>query len=266
MKKYAILFLSALSLLFFSCESPKSVASKKPLRIAVSKAVPAKSYRYYKKWLKYGDSTVEILDMYHLGVDSALKILADCDALLLTGGEDIEARRYGLKDTAHWCAAPNLRRDSIEFALIAAAYERRMPVMGICRGHQLINAYFGGTLYFDIPKEVGTSVVHRCARADTCFHTVRIADGSLLNRITGVREGLVNSSHHQGVRKPAPEFVSNATSDDGLIESISFAGSQYPFLLGVQWHPERLDYQTNPLSGKIAKYFLKQARDFAGAK
>lgn len=261
MKKYRILFLLLFSLLFFACGSHK--AKPKTLRIAVSKAVPEKSYRYYRRWLKYGDSTVEIFDMYHLGLDSALKMLANCDALLLTGGEDIEARRYGLEDTAHWCAAPNLRRDSIEFALIAAAYQRRMPIMGICRGHQLINAYFGGTLYFDIPKELGTSVVHRCARADTCFHAVRIVDSSLLFRICGVRKGRVNSAHHQGVRNLAPGFLSNATSGDALIESISIADSLYPFLLGVQWHPERLNYDENPLSGKIAKYFLKKARAFA---
>jgi putative glutamine amidotransferase len=252
--------LIVLLIAIISCENhqEKNIPT---LRIAVSKAVPQKSYQHYIQWLKYGDSNIETLDMYSLGVDSALRMLESCDGLLLTGGEDIDNRRYGLEDTAHLCATPDAVRDSIEFALIRRAFEKKMPIMGICRGHQLINVYFGGTLYFDIPTEIGTDIIHRCPVADTCRHSIRIYNDSFLKSICRTKEGQVNTSHHQGVRKIAPDFIANAVSADGLIESIAYKDSDYPFLLGVQWHPERLDYQHNPLSGKISQFFLKKIRD-----
>jgi putative glutamine amidotransferase len=258
MRLLSILLLSLL--LYSSCK--EEAKKEEPLKIAVSKSVPLKSYQHYIKWLKYGNPDVVTYDMYELGVDSALKVLAVCDGLLLTGGEDIDHHRYGMSDSNNLCEIHNFRRDSIEFALIERAFEKEMPIMGICRGHQLMNVYFGGSLIFDIPTEIGTNTIHRCAKSDTCRHEVRLVKEKLLSKITEVKSGLTNSSHHQGVRNLAPSLVANAYTEDGLIESVSLMNEKYPFLLGVQWHPERLDYEKNPLSGKISKHFLKAVQEY----
>ncbi len=258
MRLLSILLLSLF--LYSSCQ--EEVKKEEALKIAVSKSVPLKSYQHYIKWLKYGNPDVLTYDMYELGVDSALKMLELCDGLLLTGGEDIDYHRYGMNDSSNLCEIHNFRRDSIEFALIERAFEKKMPIMGICRGHQLMNVYFGGSLLFDIPTEIGTKTIHRCAKSDTCRHEVRLVKEELLSKISGVKTGLTNSSHHQGVRELAPSLVANAYTEDGLIESVSLKDKDYPFLLGVQWHPERLDYEKNPLSGKISKHFLTKAFEY----
>ena len=270
MRHTILLFVLTGTVFLFSCQGGRTQKENKPSRraprIAVSKAIPEKSYRYYIRWLKYGDEKVETFDMYAIGMDSALQLLETCDGLLLTGGEDVTPDWYGMQDTAGLCEIHNNFRDSLEFALLKKAFEMKMPVMGICRGHQLMNVFFGGSLIFDIPQEVGTTVIHRCQKADTCRHPVRVEPGSLLQQITGVPEGIVNTSHHQGVRELAPVMDAYAFTNDSLIESIGLKDSKYPFMLGVQWHPERLDYEQNPLSGKIAGYFLKKVNEYKAQK
>ncbi len=133
--------------------------------IAISKAVPDSNYINYFKWLRFGDSTVIYKDMYHLSYDSALLVLKNCDGLLLTGGTDVYPGRFGKEKDTSRCWEPDFKRDSLEFLLMHEALRSEMPIMGICRGLQVMNVYFGGSLIIDIP--------------DRLRHTGKTSDGRL---------------------------------------------------------------------------------------
>lgn len=248
-------FLIVFAIVIISCTTNKE---PKQLKIAISKAVPEKSYINYINWIHTADSAVICLDMYHLEIDSALKLFAECDGLLLTGGTDIYPGNYGKESDTARCWEPDFKRDSIEIALIHAALQQEKPILGICRGLQLLNVYMGGTLYIDLPTDLDTIVKHQCSYKFECYHDVKIAENSLLFDISGQTSGAVNSNHHQGIEQLADPLKGMAFTNDGLIESIQWkVADKKPFLLGVQWHPERMSFD-NPLSGKIAKRYLKE--------
>jgi putative glutamine amidotransferase len=156
--------------------------------------------------------------------------------LVLTGGEDVEPARYGavrhpkLEDT-------DPARDAAELALIAAARARRLPILAICRGIQILNVALGGTLYQDLASERPGPVTHT---GNDGRHAVRVEPGSLLERTLGVRAATVNSRHHQAIRDLAPGLRAVAWAEDGLIEAAEPADAGAPWMLAVQWHPEDL--------------------------
>jgi putative glutamine amidotransferase len=156
--------------------------------------------------------------------------------LVLTGGEDVEPARYGA--TPH----PKLEdtdpaRDAAELALIAAARERRLPILAICRGIQILNVALGGTLYQDLGSERPGPVVHT---GDDRRHAVRVEPGSLLERTLGTQAVTVNSRHHQAIRNLAPGLRAVAWAEDGVIEAAESVDAASPWMLAVQWHPEDL--------------------------
>jgi putative glutamine amidotransferase len=124
----------------------------------------------------------------------------------------------------------------------------------------MINVYHGGSLYPDIPTDLGTSITHRCPDTYDCFHEIDVEQGSGLYRTAGKEMGTVNSNHHQGIDRLGEGLKAIARTEDGLIESIEYINlDEMPFLLGVQWHPERMDIQ-NPFSLPIAMYFIQEAK------
>ena len=164
--------------------------------------------------------------------DVVARMLASVDVLLLCGGEDVDPSRYKTKPSPR-LGEVNLRRDAWEWLLLDEAVKRRLPVIGICRGCQLINVYFGGTLWQDLPSERPGEVKHR----GTHLHGVRIEGGSRLARCLGTAEMQVNTSHHQAVRDLAPGFRAVAFAPDGVVEAIESATMP---VAGVQFHPEKL--------------------------
>ena len=164
--------------------------------------------------------------------DVVARMLASVDVLLLCGGEDVDPSRYKTKPSPR-LGEVNLRRDAWEWLLLDEAVKRRLPVIGICRGCQLINVYFGGTLWQDLPSERPGEVKHR----GTHLHGVRIEGGSRLARSLGCEEMQVNTSHHQAVRDLAPGFRAVAFAPDGVVEAIE---SETLPVVGVQFHPEKL--------------------------
>lgn len=252
-----LLLIFILAVLLIGCNT-NNESQTKILKIAISKAVPEENYINYINWLKTADSTVICLDMYHLEIDSALKLFKECDGLLLTGGTDIYPGKYGKESDTARCWKPDFKRDSVEIALIYAALQQEKPILGICRGLQLLNVYLGGSLYIDLPTDLDTIVKHQCSNKYECYHNVTIAQNSLLFEIAGQTSAIANSNHHQGIETLAEPLKGIAFTQDGLIESIQWKNTnRKPFLLGVQWHPERMDF-TNPLSGEIAKRYLNE--------
>jgi putative glutamine amidotransferase len=171
-----------------------------------------------------------------LAPDRAGAALAAVRGLVLTGGEDVAPDRYG--------AAPHPRlghvdpvRDAAELALIAAARTRRLPILAICRGIQILNVALGGTLYQDLDTERPGSVPHA---GDLSRHAVRVQEGSLLERTLGTRSATVNSRHHQAIRDLAPGLKAVAWADDGVIEAAEPLDAGAPWTVAVQWHPEDL--------------------------
>lgn len=159
------------------------------------------------------------------------------DGLLLQGGADVSPQTYAATESrAEW---PGDRvRDMYELELLHEFIESGKPVLGICRGCQLINVAFGGTLYQDIATEVPTAGIHVNEHYDQHRHSVRFPDGStLVNMFPGQREALVNSIHHQAVKTLGRDLnVEAVSSGDGLIEAVRYRRA--PFVTGVQWHPE----------------------------
>ena len=238
----------------------KTTPVDKPLRIALSKGS-----ENYVNWVHRGDSAVEIVDMQGMQVDSALELLATCDAIVFTGGEDVVPSYYGKIEDSAQCKT-NPERDSLEFELIKEAMKLKMPVFGVCRGQQILNVALGGTLIVDIPSDHPGKVIHKCEDYLHCFHSVNILKGSQLQQISKADTGMVTTNHHQAIEKPAPGMRITAYSADNIPEAIEWAEPEgKPFFIAVQWHPERMD-TLSPLSMPLVNAFLRAASDFRKLK
>lgn len=159
------------------------------------------------------------------------------DGLIVTGGDfDIDPVYFGAV-SRHATVRTKDRRTTFEAAVTLAALARDKPVLGICGGQQLLNVVLGGTLIQHIPDEVAGALSHEQPNPrDQAGHKVSLTPGTLLYRICGADELVVNSAHHQAAKETGSGVVVNATAPDGVIEGIEAPG--YRFCLGVQWHPE----------------------------
>ena len=231
------------------------------VKIGISKASPN-----YINWLKRKDTTVVTINLFEIPIETAVRTLATCDGLLLTGGEDVYPGFYGkVADTVR-CKEMDRHRDTLDFALITKALELKMPVMAICRGHQILNVALGGSLIINIPTDVPGDLVHQCDDYLHCTHEVSVIKGSMLYNISHAAEGTVTTNHHQAIERLAPGLVVNAVSADKVIEGIEWKQpSGKSWLLGVQWHPERME-TANPLSGPVSEKFLEKAAEFRISK
>ena len=223
----------------------------------------SKASSNYINWLKTADSTVRYINLYSLSLDSALVALDSCSGLLLTGGEDVYPGVYSDNIDTSRCGKINHRRDTLEIILIIRALELEMPILGVCRGEQILGVVFGGELFIDVPDDYDTSVIHRCEDYRNCFLMVYVEPNSLLNTICNCDSSLVTTNHHQAIKVLDSDLKANSFSADGLIEGIELKNPQeYPFLLAVQWHPERMDIN-NPLSGPLVRTFINQCRNYS---
>lgn len=180
------------------------------------------------------------------------------DGLLVPGGADVAPDLYG--ETPH----PKLEEtdrdfDLYELAAVRKALARKLPILGICKGHQLLNVEAGGTLYQDIPSQVASprEVTHRIrknGKSKPCYHEVELKKGSVLRRILGKSRIRVNSYHHQAVKRLGEGFTASAWADDGIVEAME-KGS----ILAVQFHPEK-ERKAEPVFDRVFDYFVRQAR------
>lgn len=183
------------------------------------------------------------------------------DGLLLSGGGDVDPELYGEEPLVE-NGRIDPEADAFEIALCRAFLERRKPVLGVCRGAQLLNVAAGGDLYQDLFRQAKTRLQH-VQRAPRWHgtHRVRIAPGSLLAAVVGVESLRVNSFHHQAIRRVAPGFVASAQASDGIVEALERPGDR--FTLGVQWHPEHL---RDPAAAAIFDAFVAAAAGEAARK
>lgn len=183
------------------------------------------------------------------------QLLDLCDGLLITGGQDVSGKVYGATaEDAKLIGETSPERDAQERLLLKLAMQRDLPVLGICRGIQIINTLLGGTLYQDLPTQHPSDTKHHGEMPYSApVHTVSVAAGTPLADYVGEGELAVNSLHHQAVREVSPELKVMATSEDGLVEGLYHPGMR--FLWAVQWHPE-YSYKTDEASQQIFNAFV----------
>jgi len=256
---YTVIFF--LLVLFSSCGSPRDKRTSKPIKrtiIAISKAHGSSGYIQYKKWLINLDSSLILYDLYELPIDSALIIMQTANALLITGGPDVNPNLYQYDSMAFVCEKPDNYRDSLETLTIKYAFNHKLPILGICRGQQIINVTFGGTLITDIPSQHPSSIVHRVSNGKA-YHSIYLEKDNFLRSIFNEDSTTVNSAHHQAVEKLGNHLTVFAYSKDSIIESIGFEDAYYSnFFLGVQFHPEHMI--GTKISKNIGMAFIKSAR------
>lgn len=185
----------------------------------------------------------------------------DFDGLVLGGGVDVDPARYGEEILENGSVEVDAERDRIDFELFGQARRRGAPVLGICRGLQVVNVALGGTLVQDIPSERPSEVVHqRTAREKTRRdHHVAIAPGTRLAALAGQPQIAVNSRHHQAIDAVAPGLAVAGKAPDGVPEAVEAAGDEW--LVAVQWHPENL--AGDPVSERLFAEFVRAARQRA---
>ena len=213
----------------------------------------SKASSNYIKWME--DEDVIILDAYTIkNTDSILQL---ADGIILTGGEDINPLEYNNTSNLKVCGDINYKRDTLERKLFDFALSNKIPLIGVCRGMQMMNVASGGTLYGDIPTEIGTEVIHR--NNGEVYHEIALCDTSTLIFPIETDTIMVNSWHHQGLKIMPNHLRVIARSFDGLAEAIVMDKSIHPFMIAVQFHPERLG-KNNVIHQTIRDNFFKEMK------
>ncbi len=188
------------------------------------------------------------------GADDAARLTPLFDGILFAGGDDVDPKFYG-EEIAFDNVVVNPQRDEFELAVARIANELKLPILGICRGEQVLNVAFGGSLHQHIEDHRQTEPSAQNLRV------AKLTEGTLLHKLAGSREILTNSHHHQAVKAVAPGFVASALAEDGIVEAIEPVGQAESdrFFLAVQWHPEGF-YKTDATARAIFKAFIDAAR------
>lgn len=193
---------------------------------------------------------IELLWLAGEGRRLHIDLLNGVAGVVLTGGADVEPWRYGFEDVQGLCKT-DPERDRSEWALLERLRKDPLPMLAICRGAQLLNVFYGGTLMADLGELNGT---HRDRKAG--LHPVEVSPGTRLATIVGAGVGKANSSHHQAVERLAEGFVVNARAEDGTVEGYEPLSGDGPFVLAVQWHPEAMT-DGLPLADRVLDAFLQ---------
>jgi putative glutamine amidotransferase len=208
-------------------------------------------YVNYQKWMEgAGASAIRLSDLAN-NVDDLKK----CDGIVLSGGEDVHPRFYNKPEYLPYCDEINEKRDEFEWRVLEYVEQNKLPLLGICRGLQMANVFFGGTLLPDIPS-FGKFNHSKSPEADR-HHVVQVDANSQLHQIVKTSVGEINSAHHQSADLAGRGLVSNAISPDGVIEGMERKNvNAGPFLMLVQWHPERMKDQQSAFCENIRREFL----------
>ncbi len=216
-------------------------------------------YKNYERWFQ-DEPGVEVIKLrYH---ENNFTDTEKCNGIIFSGGQDINPRLYNQPGFLAWCDPKDIdeNRDKFEWKVFQHTEEKQIPVLGICRGLQFVNVFFGGTLLPDIPA-FGKFNHSKFKDGKDRKHTIEIDKNSVLYEIIGQEKGEINSAHHQSADIPGNGLVANAMSHDGIIEGMERKEPEgKSFLLLVQWHPERMTDQDSVFSKKIKQSFLDAVR------
>lgn len=240
-----------LALIFLTCSSPQPPTEQKDV-IAISWYYPNNAFQ---GWLLKHDPELEFVNIYDLPDDQIDAALADAEGYLLTGGCDVAPALHGHAGEEERCGKLDPRRDSLELLMAARSFELKKPILGVCRGMQVMNIQAGGDLIIDLPTDRNTEI-HQQEGGDI-LHEVLIDSTGYLFEVSRCLASVVRSNHHQAVGRLGEGYEVLAYAPDSVIEAFHFADkSVHPFALGVHWHPERMQ-QRDPLAGPIARAFLE---------
>ncbi len=215
-------------------------------------------YDNYANWIK-NTPGIDVVKLTY-NDDNYLPALDQCDGILLSGGQDVHPRYYNKVEYMDFYKGtiPDIdeRRDAFEWRVLEYSQENKLPVLGICRGLQLANVFFGGTLLLDIPA-TGKRNHSKIREGEDRYHTITVTPGSALEKIAQTNTGIVNSAHHQSALKVAENLFVTAVSEDGVVEGLERKSFyDLPYLMLVQWHPERMTDQQSVFSFNIKNSFL----------
>lgn len=218
----------------------------------------ASRYENYPAWIKGGSADIEIIRLSHS--ENNAHEVETCQGVVFSGGVDIHPKLYGRSDISYPGSPDKFdtKRDEFELEVFRQCRIHQKPVLGICRGMQLINVALGGSLYLDL-ETVGKEDHTRHGLTDG-IHEVTLIKNTLLFEISKEICGTVNSAHHQAVNKIAPSLKISAYSPDRVAEAAEYTEPDGKhWLLLVQWHPERLHHNDpgNPLESEIRNAFLE---------
>jgi len=218
-----------------------------------------RKYDNYARWMKQSPD-VELIKLSY--EEGNLAQASTCKGILLTGGEDVHPKHYGKPLFVDQFRLDDIdeARDEFELKVLATAHRKRLPILGICRGMQLTNVFLGGTLVPDIVA-FGRSNHTKENEDKDRHHEIWLREGTRLGEMTQTIRGEVNSSHHQSVDLLGEGLSMNCVSPDGVIEGAEVKDpDEYPYLMLVQWHPERLMPQNSPFNTVLRESFVAAAR------
>jgi putative glutamine amidotransferase len=233
------------------------------MKIGLTYTGTMQKHQNYVNWTKF-ESWIEIVKLS--AEENNIQELSSCDALVLCGGLDIHPKFYGKSKVDYKFRPEHFeeQRDQFEINAFKLSQELRIPVLGICRGLQLVNCVLGGTLKQDLGN---LNLIHKAEKNETVqydkAHGIKIESNSLLYEISdGGERAVVNSAHHQSIKKLGKALKVNCWADDGTIEGIEWIDKKgKPFLLCIQWHPERMikfQLEDSVMSKSIRARFIKE--------
>ena len=216
-----------------------------------------RNFQYYLSWLESGNIDYIVLDYEKNNFDE----IKQCSSLLLTGGDDIFPEFYNDWEDGKDRSIYKPARDGFEFKLFDYALSNSLPVLGICRGLQLINIRLNGSLINDIETVRGTNHTKISDTQDR-MHEVNLYENTLVYDVVREKRGIVSSSHHQAIDRLGEGLIITAKADDGIIEAVEWEDkSSKPFLLAVQWHPERMKEQNSPFAKNVLLRFKQETEN-----
>ena len=223
------------------------------LRIGITHG---RNYHYYASWIEAAEGTTVVPI-----TENNLSEVADCSGIILSGGQDVHPALYGKPEYVREFQLSDFdeSRDAFEIRTLETVFKNEIPLLGICRGMQLANVWLGGTLVSDLESS-GKRNHRRLDSTTDNTHLIRIKAGSQLETITGLTGGTVNSAHHQAIDRVAEGWAITAWSEDEVAEAMGRSQPSEHYTLFVQWHPERMTDQQNPLTYRLREDFLRACK------
>ena len=240
-------------LLFIGCTSQPTTEKNIHIEKKTSLVLISKDNGgHIKDWIYLLDPELSIKECYGLSSDSLNYYLNLADAIIIGGGNDVNPALYKKPEYVEICGKFDHYRDTLETQMILYADSQQIPLMGICRGQQIINIVHGGSLIPDLPSYIKRDINHR-SKKDSA-HTITAVKGSWISNSFSQESFWVNSRHHQAIDRLAEGFEVVAYSPDSIIEAIALnKSSTHPFTMGVQFHPENL---RDSLSNQFGRLLL----------